>query len=115
MMTDKQKRIGLFLIGCMGVRFLMAWIAKTYTGYLPWMGYIALIPAIGFFLIYALGLRKTGAEVFGDRIWWNSLRPIHGLLYVLFAVLAIQKNTGAWKVLALDASIGLAAFSWHHI
>ena len=30
-----------------------------------------------------MNLRKTGLEVFGDKIWWNNLRPIHGILYGL--------------------------------
>ena len=29
--------------------------------------------------------RKTGKEVFGSKIWWNDLRPVHASLYILFA------------------------------
>ena len=78
------------------------------------MGALALIPAIGFFTIYFGKLRKTGAEVFGERIWWNDLRPVHGFLYALFAILALQRNTKAWIVLLVDVAIGLTAFIMHH-
>jgi hypothetical protein len=82
--------------------------------YLPMLGYIALVPAVGFLYIYVTGSRKVGIEVGGDKIWWNSLRPLHGFLYLLFAYNAIMKNNQSWKILALDVSIGLLAFILHH-
>lgn len=104
------KRNLLFLIGCIGSRSLLVYLAKTKAEYLYLMGLLALIPAIGFLAIYFLGLRKTGAEVFGENIWWNSLRPVHGVLWTTFAYLAINKNNQAWKVLAVDTLIGFVAF-----
>jgi hypothetical protein len=74
------------------------------------MGALALLPAIGFIVIYLGDFRKTGPEVFGDQIWWNDLRPIHGLLYALFAVLALCKNESAWIVLLVDVLIGFSAY-----
>jgi hypothetical protein len=52
-MNTIQKRILLFLIGCIGTRSLFVYLAKNAsTKYLKWMGYLALLPAIGFFYIY---------------------------------------------------------------
>ena len=109
-MDDQTKRMLLFLIGCMGMRSLFVWIAYRYTQFLPYMGALALLPAIGFIVIYLGDFRKTGPEVFGDQIWWNDLRPIHGLLYALFAVLALCKNESAWIVLLVDVLIGFSAY-----
>jgi len=78
------------------------------------MGYGALAIAIGFFYVYFTGSRKTGAEVFGDKIWWNDLRPVHGLLYSLFAYNAITGNTYSWVYLLVDVLIGLASFLIFH-
>jgi hypothetical protein len=65
-------------------------------------------------LIYLFDLRPTGAEA-GGRIWWNSLRPVHSLLYALFAYLAILgMQDKAWIVLITDTLLGLAAFYVHH-
>ena len=64
-MNDMQKRFALFLFGCIGVRSLFVYIAKTTNvQYLPYLGYLALLPAIGFSYIYLTGTRQTGAEVF---------------------------------------------------
>ena len=64
--------------------------------------------------IYLTGSRQTGAEVFGDKIWWNDLRPIHSLLYFLFAYNAITGNTKSWMYLLLDVIIGLVSFLVFH-
>jgi hypothetical protein len=110
-MNNLQKRFLLFLIGCIGSRFLFVIITKySPIQYLPIFGYIALVPMFGFFYIYLTGSRKTGVEVFGDKIWWNNLRPIHGLLYGLFAYNAINKNSNSWIYLLVDVIFGLISF-----
>ena len=114
-MNTIEKRILLFLIGCIGTRSLLVYLAKNAsTNYLLIMGYLALLPAIGFFYIYFTGARKTGAEVFGNKIWWNDLRPIHGTLYALFAFNAIFQNKNAWIYLLVDVFIGLISFLYFH-
>ena len=110
------KRILLFLFGCITVRLLLVYLAKTLPSkYLKYMGYIALIPAIGFAYIFITGSRKTGAEVFGDKIWWNNLRPVHSLLYFIFAYLAINASTKAFIPLLIDVIIGLVSFLVYHL
>ena len=114
-MNDLQKRFALFLIGCIGIRSLLVYIAKTTdVKYLQLLGYLAIIPAIGFSYIFLSGSRKTGAEVFGNKIWWNSLRPVHGLLYLCFAYLAICKSNYAYVPLLIDVIVGLLAFLNYH-
>ena len=114
-MNDLQKRFLLFLIGCIGTRLLFVYIAKNINlKYLPFLGYLALIPAIGFTYIYIFGARKTGAEVFGEKIWWNNLRPLHALMYFLFAGMAIMRNKLAWIVLLVDVLVGLFSFLIFH-
>lgn len=114
-MNNIQKRFLLFLIGCIGTRLLLVYIAKNLnTTLLKYMGYLLLIPAIGFFYIYLTKSRQTGPEVLGAKIWWNDLRPIHGFLYLLFAYNAIRGNKNAWVYLLVDVLFGLTAFLIHH-
>jgi hypothetical protein len=114
-MNTIQKRFLLFLFGCIGTRSLLVYLAKIANKtFLTYMGYLALFPAIGFFYIYLTGSRQTGAEVFGDKIWWNNLRPIHGLLYLLFSYNAIIGNHNAWIYLLVDVIIGLFSFLIFH-
>jgi hypothetical protein len=114
-MNNLQKIFLMFLIGCIGLRSIIVIIAKYINiKYLKYLGYIALLPAIGFIYIYLTGSRKTGAEVFGKKIWWNNLRPIHSILYFLFAYNAIIGNKESWIYLLVDVLIGLISFLLHH-
>jgi hypothetical protein len=115
-MNTIQKRFLLFLFGCIGTRTLFVYLAKNANKtYLRYMGYLAILPAIGFFYIFLTGSRKTGPEVFDDKIWWNNLRPIHGIMYALFAYYAINGNDFAWIYLLIDVIIGLISFLSFHI
>ena len=114
-MNQIQKRFLLFIFGCIGMRTLFVVIAKnTSITYLPYLGYLALLPAIGFAYIYLTGSRKSGQEVFGEKIWWNDLRPLHSLLYFLFAYNAINGNKNSWVYLLIDVIFGLLSFLIFH-
>lgn len=118
-METKTKRILLFLLGCIPMRLLITYISKyvgdNYNDYLPYLGYIAIIPAFVWIYMFIFDKRKTGAEVFGDKIWWNNLRPIHAILYLLFAYNAINKNTNSYIYLLIDVVFGLISFIIFHL
>lgn len=115
-MNTIHKRFLLFLIGCIGTRLLFVYAAKNASlPMLKFLGYLALIPAIGFSYIYLTGTRQTGAEVFGEKIWWNNLRPLHSLIYFLFAYNAINGHKCAWMYLLIDVLIGLSSFLFYHL
>jgi hypothetical protein len=109
-----QKTLLTFLYGCMPARLLIAFIAFLLNKpLLRIMGYLAFIPVIGFLYLFFTGTRnKTGA--FGEKIWWISLRPVHALLYFLFAYNAIKGNRGAYVYLLADALLGLVGFLYVH-
>lgn len=110
-----EKRFILFLIGCIGLRTLFVLIAKNIDNdMLPYLGFLAILPAIGFMYIYLTDSRKTGQEVFGEKIWWNHLRPIHSLLYFAFAYSAIMKKSYSWIFLLIDVVFGLVMFLSNH-
>jgi hypothetical protein len=114
-MNNIQKRFLLFLFGCIPTRLAFMYFAKICSlQYLPILGYVALILAFGFLYLFLTGSRTTGAETFGEKIWWNNLRPIHALLYILFAYNAINKVRNAWLYLLYDIIIGLVSFLFFH-
>jgi hypothetical protein len=115
MKTHFEYRFLLFLCGCIGSRLaLTALSAHVSAKSLAYLGWIALIPVVGWTYILFIGKRETGPEVFGDKIWWKALRPIHALLWLTFAIMAIQQHSNAWVVLLADTLFGLAAFMVHH-
>lgn len=121
-LKDNSKRLILFLIGCMGLRIGMGLFIKSSfcSGVACHILNIAIaLIGTGFMVIYFGGLRKTGLETGGNRIWWNHLRPFHGLLYLVAAWLlfsGIQENKKmAGNVIIVDAIIGLIAWVFYHI
>jgi len=115
-MNNIQKRFVLFIFGCIVSRILMTYATyKLDDNLLIYVGIIAIILSISFMSIYLLDLRKTGAEVFGDKIWWNHLRPIHSLTFAICTVLAFNKSKYTYVPILIDTLIGLIAFLNYHI
>ena len=114
-MDNNRKSAFLFLGACIPTRLFLAYLVKNSQKF-KLRNILILITAsisIGFLTIYTFGLRKTGAEVFGEKIWWNDLRPLHGILYGLIAFGLYKNNKDTWKLSFLDATIGLLAFLAH--
>jgi len=114
-MDPKTKRTLLFLIGCMGTRLALVWLAYKYPNLLRPMSFLALCISIGFMYIWARGLRQHPAEAGGEKVWWNNLRPVHSLLWGTFAYMAFNKSPNAWKVLAVDVTLGFSAWASHRL
>ena len=103
-----------FFIGCLGIRLLVAFCAKNLSRKnLKLSSIPAAILGASFIILYLFDLRKTGFEA-GGKIWWNILRPVHGMLYLLFAVYAYKQEDNAWLILLLDVIIGFLAWLWHY-
>ena len=108
-MNLKKNKFVLFIFGCLFIRLIFVIIVKKINkNSLPLLGYIALLPAIGFLVNYFTNIRKRGA--LNQKIWWGYMRPVHALLYFTFSYLAINKSNLAYIPLLLDAIIGLLAF-----
>lgn len=105
--------MNLFLF-CILVRLLLVYIAKTISlEKLIYLGYVTILIAVGFIFIYLTKSRKTGLEVGGKKIWWNQLRPVHGLLYLIFSIGALN-GYNLWYLLLLDVIIGITAYVIHY-
>lgn len=109
-MNIDTKRSLLFFVGCIGSRVALTNIARTTPSALSYLAMFATAIATGFSIIYIFQLRQTGVEVFGNRIWWNNLRPVHAILWGLFAYFASQQSQNAWKLLGIDTMIGIISF-----
>lgn len=109
-----MNRAYVFLLGCIGFRLFLSYVVKNLKpAYLPIAGAIALKPAIAFLILYLFDLRKTGIEA-GGKIWWGQIRPIHTALLSLFAFYAFRHNKHAWKILVVDAIVGIVVWWMHY-
>jgi hypothetical protein len=114
-MTPIQNRFLLFLGGCIPARLALTAMAKYLPlKYLPYMCLITLPIAIGFLYLYFTGKRTTGLETHGAPIWWMKFRIFHGLMYLLFSILAFKYYINAYRILFADTMFGLGLFLIHH-
>ena len=115
--AEKSKR--LFFLGCIPARLLLAYIAyallKNSDNKTLLHAFVAVtfVIGVGFWTIYLNGWRKTGGETFGQQIWWNSLRSVHGSIYLLFSLAALLGYKDAWVLLFADVCLGVIA-ELHH-
>ena len=112
-MNTLQKRFLTFLLLCIPVRIGFVFIAKSVDKkYLPYLGYIGIIIGLGF--MYNFIFTKKRGGTFNQIAWWNDLRPVHSIFYLIFAYLALSKNKEAYVPLLYDVIIGFISFISHH-
>ena len=107
-MIKNKTRIFLFLLVCFPARLLFAYIARYMTinnsKYLKYLSIITFIMGSGFILNY-INNKKIGS--FGQKVWWNNYRLIHGIIYITYSLLSTQR---AYYLLFIDAILGLIFF-----
>lgn len=120
-----KERIATFLFGCILVRSILVYLAyyleQTPHKYLQNL-LILVCFLIGFSMIliyFGIGRERADQQLLGwkdsdSKVWWNDLRPLHGFLYILFAVLTALGYNNTWVILLLDTLIGLSAWMLHH-
>jgi hypothetical protein len=114
-MNTLHKRWAMFLGLCIPSRFLLSFIlSKLSKTHLRILGFILLLPVIGWTYIYLTKSRMSGGETFGQPIWWDFMRPLHAGLYLTASLMAISQNNKAWIPIAADTIIGLLSFVHHH-
>lgn len=98
-MTDKQRYM-LFLFICIPVRYLYAYLQYTYK-------YFNLLNiVIGVTFIYQFFNWNNEMGAFGGKLWWNNMRLIHGIIYIVAYKYPI--------LLFIDPIIGFVAKSIHY-
>ena len=109
-MLSKQQRILYFLLGCIGVRSILA-VSPIYIpeNMLLILGIITIIIGTSFLFLYFTNGRMNAPEG-GGVTWWAKYRLIHGLLYVTASIYLFQKQRTAWIPLTIDLLLGLVVF-----
>lgn len=105
----------LFLLGCMGTRSFLTYLSSN-MNLLPYIGIFYLLCSIAILYIFIFGSKTADAQLewLGEKkIWWNNLRPIHGLIWLLFSILAFFKYEFSWVVLGIDTILGLCVWILH--
>lgn len=111
-MNDIQKRFVLFLFFCIPLRLFIAYSVYK-RDHVDLFKFILLFIGLGFVRNYALDLRKNG--FFGGEIWWNNLRPLHALNYLLAAYMLHKNIKRPEYVILFDTIVGFLKFLSYYI
>jgi hypothetical protein len=109
----QNKRILIFLIGCMTIRSIPIYIVLQQN---PILSNLSLL----FYFIIGLSFMKTWVApkhktgFFGGTIWWHHLRLLHSTNYLLFVGLFILTKKYYTKILVFDLFVSLISFAVHY-
>jgi len=96
-------RIGLFLLATRGPEFSRIPLGSVLTAI-----------GLSFVYLYVTKSRMSAPEA-GGKTWWNSLRPVHALLYLVAGTSLLNGNRKiAGAALGTDVLIGLGAHIWKY-
>ena len=103
-----------FLGLCIPSRLLLGYLSKvSIETERNWLKYLLIVLflsfSIGFLTIYMNDWRKTGLETNGEPIWWNFMRPLHGIMYGIAGLMLIL-NKNPEMVVYADTLLGLGSF-----
>jgi len=112
-LTPRQ-RIPLFLIGCIGLRLGIAEGARRSSlDVRKVISMFYIFAGFGMLYFYVTGTRQVGPETGGGPIWWDNIRPLHALLYGIFAAMAFSDYELSWIALYADVALGIVAWTAH--
>lgn len=118
-LEKNKKRLLMFLFGCLGTRTALGLFisSKFCNKIICKIVNIAIVAmGLGFLFIYFGDLRKTGLETGGNKIWWNHLRPFHGIMYLIAGYyLFINERKYSSNVILIDTLFGFIAWLLFHI
>lgn len=105
----------IFLFGCVPVRFFLAFLVLMLESKkLRLLSPLFAIIGLSFIFLKLTNKRLTSFES-GGKTWWNNVRPVHGLLYILASFFAFKgKNKECFFVLLIDVLFGLSVFFYHY-
>ncbi len=102
----------LFLFVCIPVRLLLVYlvldvIPHNILQYMSIAGFIIFISFMKQFIDY----KEGDKGFFKGPVWWNNARPVHALLYLSAAILALVQPKDAWIPLLIDVLFGLCMYT----
>lgn len=107
-MTSENRRIYIYIFGCLLIRLLFIIIVKFVNiKYLPFFGIITLILSILFIRSF---IKNKKVGFFGGKVWWNNLRLFHSIMYLIFSICSFYKIPSSYIILIFDLLIGLLFF-----
>ena len=92
---------------CIPMRLSIVYVTKKYNN--KYFALIALMASFSWMYLFITDTRKMGG--FGNKAWWNFMRPVHSQTYLLYAIYTMTGYKNAWIVLMADLIMGIIVFT----
>ncbi|MBI96702.1 hypothetical protein CL656_06125 [bacterium] len=109
-----MKNISLLFLLCILIRLLLIYLSllSYETKYNILFSILYLFFGLGELYQYISKHRKIGG--FGQKIWWDYLRPIHGIIFLISSFLIYNKNNSVKYLLIFDTLIGIIGHIYNY-
>lgn len=114
---EQNKRILYFIFACLLVRSLFVVssyliLKNNHTKLRLIFSFFALSIGLSFLNQYRM---KEKIGNFGGPAYWHPFRLVHGIIYIIFGILAFCNIKKAYLLLLLDVIIGILVFSNNYL
>ncbi len=110
-----MKPVTAFLLFCIPLRLLLAYLTYALPQYAKQFGFLFAIMAVSFLMLYLTDGRMKAPEAGPTGTWWAPFRIVHAVLYFVAAYLALTgRIKQAWMPLVADALFGLVVSYRHY-
>ena len=104
-----MNKVYLFFGVCIPVRLFLVFLT-AFIIHLDNMKYMAIplfIMSGGFILAQLFRTAAIESSGTGGKVWWHNIRPVHIILYLTAAFLAIYEPKDTWIPLLVDVIFGV--------
>ena len=103
-----------FWLGCVSARLALALaVGVVPLTWLPLVGVVSLFGVAGLlYRFFTYNEQQVGA--FHQPVTWNGARPVHALLWFVFAILALSESPSARIIPYLDLVVGIVVYILIH-
>ena len=99
--------LSFYYMICILVRVFIAYLAfLSYNSNLRYI-LVAFLFTVSIVLTYLYITKQRKIGAFGQKIWWDFLRPIHAILFFISGVLLSTKVKETYIILLISAFIGI--------
>ena len=99
--------LSFYYMICILVRVFIAYLAfLSYNSNLRYI-LVAFLFTVSIVLTYLYITKRRKIGAFGQKIWWDFLRPIHAILFFISGVLLSTKVKETYIILLISAFIGI--------
>lgn len=114
MLSDNSRK-AIFLFVCVTIRLTLAFVAWSLEdNKYEWIVSAIFLGASVLMFYKYLMYKNSDSGAFGQKLWWNNERFMHGFMYCFYGILSLAKINGAYLILFADVVLACNSVFLHY-